>query len=107
MSNRNEKLVFIGKVLVAAISFSALVAVAARQLVPAIPLSDVLLYSAASVVGIMVLVIIAAICSLYFSQFILRAGGTDAQWFWFSSEPRGLVALREQHAAKKQAGETS
>ena len=33
---------------------------------------------------------------LTFYQFILRNGGTDPQWFWFSSEPRGLVALREQ-----------
>lgn len=29
-------------------------------------------------------------------QFILRNAGTDPQWFWFSGEPRGLVALREQ-----------
>jgi hypothetical protein len=83
---------------VAALALVALVAVPARQLVPSVTFSELLLYCAAGVAGVMALIIIGAICSLQFSQFILRAGGTDAQWFWFPSEPKGLVALREQRA---------
>ena len=43
--------------------------------------------------------LVLVVCSLQFSQFILRMGGTDAQWFWFSSEPKGLAALRDQAPA--------
>lgn len=96
MSNRNGKLVFLGKLLVAAIALVALVAVAARQLVPSVTPGELLLYSALGVVGVLALVILAAVCSLQFSQFILRAGGTDAQWFWFPDGPKGLAALRKQ-----------
>jgi hypothetical protein len=53
------------------------------------------------VVDVMALIILGAICSLQFSQFILRMGGTDAQWFWFPSEPRGLVGLREEQREGK------
>lgn len=107
MSNRNERLAFLGKLLVAAIALVALVAVAARQLAPSITLGELLVYSAAGVVGVMALTIFGAICSLQFSQFILRAGGTDAQWFWFPSEPKGLVALREQQSEGKGARDGS
>lgn len=107
MSDRSAKLVFLGKLLVAAVAIVALVAVAARRLVPSLTFGELLLYSAAGVIGVMTLIIIAAICSLQFSQFILRAGGTDPQWFWFQSEPKGLVALREQQAEGKGAGDES
>jgi hypothetical protein len=101
MSNRNGKLVLLGKLLIAAIAIVGLVAMAARQLVPSVTFGQLLLYCAVGVVGIMALIILGAICSLQFSQFILRAGGTDAQWFWFPSEPKGLVALREQQSRGK------
>lgn len=107
MSNRSGKLVFLGKLLVAAIALVALVALASRQLVPSVTLGELLLYSAGGVVGVMALIILGAICSLQFSQFILRAGGTDAQWFWFPSEPRGLLALREQQSQGKGARDES
>jgi hypothetical protein len=95
MSIRNVRIVFIGKLLLAALSLVALVALPARELMPSVSLGLLLLYVAAGVVGVLALLILGAICSLQFSQFILRMGGTDPQWFWFSSEPRGLVALRK------------
>ncbi|MEY2690418.1 MAG: hypothetical protein RL375_4618, partial [Pseudomonadota bacterium] len=33
-------------------------------------------------------------------QWVLRHGGTDTQWFWFPSDPRGLDRLR--HPTKHQ-----
>lgn len=101
MSIRNAKLLFLCKLLVAAIALVALVAVASRRLAPSITLGELVLYCAAGVIGVMALIILGAVCSLQFSQFILRAGGTDAQWFWFPSEPKGLVALREQQSEEK------
>jgi hypothetical protein len=29
-------------------------------------------------------------------EWVLRKGGTDTAWFWFNSEPKGLMALRER-----------
>lgn len=107
MSIRIAKLVLLYKLLVAAIALVALVAVAARLLAPSITPSELLLYSAAGVIGVMALIIFGAVCSLQFSQFILRAGGTDAQWFWFSSEPKGLAALRDREAEGKGARDGS
>ena len=107
MSNRSGKLVLLGKLFIAAIALVALVSIAARGLVPSVTLGELLLYSAGGVVGVMALIILGAICSLQFSQFILRAGGTDAQWFWFPSEPKGLVALREQQAQGKGTSDES
>ena len=107
MSNRTERLVFLVKLLVAATALVALVALASRQLAPLVTLGELLLYSACGVVGVIALIILGAVCSLQFSQFILRAGGTDAQWFWFPSEPKGLVALREQQSQGKGARDES
>lgn len=101
MSNRSTQGVFLGKLLVAAIAIVALIAIPARQLAPTLPLLDLLLYSAAGVAGLLALVVLGAVCSLQFSQFILRAGGTDAQWFWFPSEPKGLAALRVRQSEGK------
>lgn len=95
MNIRTVRIVFFGKLLLAAVALVALVALPARQLAPSIPLIVLLLYGAVAVAGVLSLLILAAICSLQFSQFILRMGGTDPQWFWFSSEPRGLAALRK------------
>lgn len=107
MSIRTAKFVFLCRLLVAAVAFVALVAVPARQLLPSVTLGELLLYSAAGVAGVMALIILGAICSLQFSQFILRTGGTDAQWFWFPSEPKGLAALRERQSEGKGARDVS
>lgn len=107
MSNRSGKIVFLGKLLVAAVAIVALVALPARQLAPSVTLGQLLVYCAVGVVGVMALIIIGAVFSLQFSQFILRMGGTDAQWFWFPSEPRGLVGLREQQREGKAARDES
>ena len=107
MSNRSGKIVFLGKLLIAAVAVVALVALPARQLAPSVTLGQLLVYCAIGVVGVMALIIVGAIFSLQFSQFILRAGGTDAQWFWFPSEPKGLAALREQQREGKAARDES
>ena len=44
-----------------------------------------------------VLVIYIAIRS-GFNQWVLRKRGTDAQWLWFSGEPKGLARQRQDHS---------
>lgn len=95
MHGRSINFLFLSKLLFAAMALVALVALAVSRLVPGISPGDLVLYCAAGVGGLLALLVLAVACSLQFSQFILRIGGTDAQWFWFSSEPKGLAALRK------------
>ena len=89
------------KILVAILLLSALAGVAGSQLAPKAPLLTVLLYSALGVLGIGALVLVATVVTLTVYQWVLREGGTDPQWFWFSGEPPGLQKLRAE--AKAQA----
>jgi len=84
--------VFLLKLAVAAAAIVTLVAIPARELVPNITILELVFYIACAFIGLMVL----AVCSLQFAQFILRSGGTDPQWFWFSAEPPGLEQQREE-----------
>ena len=90
----NVKFIFLGKLLLAVAAIVALVALPLRALLPGISLGHLVFYGVAGLAGVLVLLVVGAVCSLQFSQLILRMGGTDTQWFWFSAEPPGLVALR-------------
>jgi hypothetical protein len=80
------------KVVVAAAAVVALVAVPARRLAPNLTLAGLIFYLVLAFFGLVVL----AVCSLQVAQFVLRKGGTDTQWFWFSAEPPGLQEQREK-----------
>ena len=90
----NVKFIFLGKLLLATVAIVALVSLPLRALLPGISLGHLVFYSVAGLAGMLVLLVVGAVCSLQFSQLVLRMGGTDTQWFWFSAEPPGLVALR-------------
>ena len=87
--------VILGKLLIAAVAFVALVAPLVKALAPGTAWGYLVFYSLAGLAGLLALLVAVSVCSLQFSQFILRKGGTDTQWFWFSGEPRGLAALRK------------
>lgn len=89
----------INKILIATLLLSALAGVAGSQLAPKMPLLTVLLYSALGVLAIGALVLAATVASLTVSQWVLRKGGTDPQWFWFRAEPPGLEKLRAEMRA--------
>ena len=84
------------KVALATVLLSCLAGIAGSQLAPHVPLYLVLLYSAGGAVVVFFTLVLASIATLTVSQFILRNGGTDVQWFWFQAEPQGLVQLRAQ-----------
>lgn len=84
------------KVAVAVVSLAAVAAVVGSQFVPQVPIGTVLLWSAVGAIALFGVVTVAAIALLTFQQFILRKGGTDAQWFWFSGEPKGLAQQRDR-----------
>ena len=92
------------KVIMAVAALTTLAGVAGSQLVPNLPLGKVLLFCAVGAVLLLGVLVLAAVATATFGQFILRKGGTDTQWFWFESEPRGLLKIREQIAAEAKAG---
>jgi hypothetical protein len=96
MKKPSSNSIFVAKIVLAAILLVALAGVAGSQLAPKMALEQVLLYSGALVLCLFALLVIAAVVSLTVYQAVLRMGGTDPQWFWFRSEPPGLVALRAQ-----------
>ncbi len=100
LSKSNQQLA--SKLLLATVLLGVLAVAAGAKLAPTVSVYSILLYCALGVVTLLVLLALAAAVMMTFNQFILRKGGTDAQWFWFSAEPPGLVQLREQ-ARKTQA----
>ena len=90
------------KALLAIVMLAALAGVAGSQLAPDLPLPAVLLNCAIGAAILLVFLVFAAVLSLTFNQFILRHGGTDADWFWFKGEPPGLERQRAQLKAKKE-----
>jgi hypothetical protein len=90
------------KALLAIVMLSGLAGVAGSQLAPDMPLLTILLNCAIWAAVMFVALIFVAVLSLTFNQFILRHGGTDADWFWFKGEPPGLERQREQLKAQKE-----
>jgi hypothetical protein len=84
------------KVLISVVVLCGLFAVVGRDLAPGIPTATWLLYCALAALSLLGALIVFATAALTFRQFILRNGATDVQWFWFSSEPKGLVKLRQE-----------
>jgi hypothetical protein len=90
------------KALLAIVMLAALAGVAGSQLAPDMPLARILLNCAIWAAGMFVALVFVAILSLTFNQFILRHGGTDADWFWFKGEPPWLERQREQLKTQKE-----
>lgn len=90
------------KMLLAVVTLSALVGVAGSQLAPDVPLLTILFNCAIGAAVLFSVLVLAAIVTLTFNQFILRHGGTDPTWFWFKGEPPGLEKQRAQLKAQKE-----
>ena len=87
------------RISIATLLLLGLAVVAGTDLAPTVPLSTILLCATIGGVALVAVVVVAAIATLSVSQFVLRHGGTDPQWFWFRSEPPGLRDLRVQAKA--------
>lgn len=99
MQNHKSDFLLAAKLVLAALLLLGLISVAAADLAPHVPLAVFLWYAAVGALGLVAIVVVGAVVSLTVSQFVLRHGGTDVQWFWFRSEPQGLVQLRAQAKA--------
>jgi hypothetical protein len=82
------------KLMICAVLLIALVAFAAHNMAP--QMSFALIFAYALLGFSLVAIALVGLSLIYLNvyQWVLRKGGTDPAWFWFSSEPKGLLALR-------------
>jgi hypothetical protein len=85
----------------ATLAVAGLVVFAGSRITPFVPLSVVAVYGILGAAAVFLILTLATIVTLTVMQFVLRKGGTDPQWFWFRSDPPGLVALRAQARSSK------
>ena len=95
MLNRSV-IVSIVKLIVAAVMLTGLIALATQDLMPQMSYVKLFAYLLLGVAVLAVNLVGLVVIYLNISQWVLRKGGTDPSWFWFASEPKGLVALREK-----------
>jgi hypothetical protein len=81
------------------VGFSALIWFIGTGMGHTLSLSRVLPLALVVVLAVAAVILPSVLISLAMGQWALRHGGTDAQWFWFPSEPRGLVQQRDELAA--------
>lgn len=87
------KLVIVGLVL------AVVLGLAGRSVAPSVALTKWLLWCGIGLAIFLVISVVWVLLNLELGQRVLRKGGTDPQWFWFNSEPRGLAGLRRQQAS--------
>lgn len=95
MSHRNT-FIFMAKLLTAMALLVGLIVFAANDLVPDVPYAQLFAYILLGTAVLAVNLVGLSVIYLNIQQWVLRKGGTDVAWFWFSSEPKGLAALREK-----------
>jgi hypothetical protein len=100
MKSSKRNAMVVAKLVLAAVLFYALVGfVGSGTAGPRLDWSKVMPLVLIVALTVFALVIPSALISLAMGQWALRNGGTDAQWFWFPSEPKGLVRQRQAQAA--------
>jgi hypothetical protein len=95
MSPRNTFIVM-AKLLTATALLVGLIVFAANDLVPDVPYVQLFVYILLGAAVLAVNLVGLSVIYLNIQQWVLRKGGTDVAWFWFSSEPKGLAALRQK-----------
>ena len=87
------------RVFIATALILGVLAVPLRGLFPGLGLSRLLALSLGGALAVMLAVLVPALLSLQFRQWLLRHGATDTAWFWFPADPPGLEAQRGALAA--------
>lgn len=83
------------KLMLALALLIGIVVVAAQDLAPNISYAKLFSYIFIGLAALAVNLVGLGVIYLNVYQWVLRKGGTDTAWFWFNSEPKGLMALRE------------
>jgi hypothetical protein len=84
------------KLIVALALLVGIVVVAAQDLAPNMSYAKLFAYIFIGLAALAVNLVGLSVIYLNVYEWVLRKGGTDTAWFWFNSEPKGLMALRER-----------
>ena len=84
------------KLIVALALLIGIVVVAAQDLAPHMSYTKLFAYIFIGLAALAVNLVGLSVIYLNVYQWVLRKGGTDTAWFWFNSEPKGLMALRDK-----------
>ena len=84
------------KLIVALALLVGIVVVAAQDLVPDMSYAKLFAYIFIGLAALAVNLVGLSVIYLNVYEWVLRKGGTDTAWFWFNSEPKGLMVLREK-----------
>jgi len=84
------------KFIVALALLIGIVVVAAQDLAPNMSYAKLFAYIFIGLAALAVNLVGLSVIYLNVYEWVLRKGGTDTAWFWFNSEPKGLMALREK-----------
>ena len=86
----------LAKLMLALALLIGIVVVAAQDLAPNMSLAKLFAYIFFGLAALAVNLVGLSVIYLNVYQWVLRKGGTDTAWFWFSSEPKGLIVIREK-----------
>jgi hypothetical protein len=84
------------KLIVALALLVGIVVVAAQDLAPNMSYAKLFAYIFIGLAALAVNLVGLSVIYLNVYEWVLRKGGTDTAWFWFNTEPKGLMALREK-----------
>ncbi|NBS75574.1 MAG: hypothetical protein EBS66_19125 [Betaproteobacteria bacterium] len=97
MTNLNHQAnIKLAKLLIAGLLIIGLIVLAAQDLAPDMSYAKLFAYIFIGLAALAVDLVGLSVIYLNVYQWVLRKGGTDTAWFWFNSEPKGLMALREK-----------
>ena len=86
------------KLLICGLVISVAMGFMAKLLWPGLNLWTVALYVLVGwgiLAGLLLMLVVNTAISSWINQWILRKGGTDTQWLWFSADPPGLQKDRK------------
>jgi hypothetical protein len=86
----NSRRIIVLKLWIAGVMLSLLALLAGQSLAPDVPLLTLWLWALGGLLTLGLVFLAGTWLTLTFKQWVLRKGGTDTQWLWFTSDPPGL-----------------
>ena len=97
MNNSNQQAkIKLAKLFIAGLLIIGLIVLAAQDLAPNMSYAKLFAYIFIGLAALAVNLVGLSVIYLNVYEWVLRKGGTDTAWFWFNTEPKGLMALREK-----------
>ena len=97
MNNSNHQAkIKLAKLFIAGLLIIGLIVLAAQDLAPNMSYAKLFAYIFIGLAALAVNLVGLSVIYLNVYEWVLRKGGTDTAWFWFNSEPKGLLAVRER-----------